>query len=430
MPLVPFRSEVDSIECGVLVLVVKRALVQAHSSRDFNHVVIKHTKAILFLGTLHRGTSFGPWGWLAAKALQPLGSNPFLLADLEYDSLALHDLHRDFIAVAQDDLRVFNFFEERPTRILQLGFIRWQQFCVREQSAAYNGRNVRNVGLSVDHYGLNKFGSRCESYRAILSKLIEEDQQFLERLYLTDPRADKLRIKRTKGGLLQESYRWVSSNPNFQQWRKDPESRLLWGKTMLLYSIIDELSKSTDSILSFFFCQATDSRINNATAVLRSLIYLVVVHQPSLLRHVRSEYNHAGETLFKDVNTWDTLSKIFTSILGDPGLKMTYLVIDALDECLADRVQLLKFITEKSAISSRVKWVVSSRNWQQIEERLKGATPKEVLSLELNAESVATAVNAYIRHKVDKLARLKNYDTRIQDAVQNYLSLQANGTFL
>ncbi|KAK5651032.1 hypothetical protein OQA88_1501, partial [Cercophora sp. LCS_1] len=151
-------------------LVVKRALVQAQMSRDFGQVA-KHTRAILFLGTPHRGTSFGPWGWLAAQALQPLGSNPFLLANLEYDSISLHDLHKEFMAVAQDDLRVFNFFEKRPTRILRL----WQRFikCVREQSATYEGRNVRNIGLSVDHYGLNKFGWKSESYQTILSKLIE-----------------------------------------------------------------------------------------------------------------------------------------------------------------------------------------------------------------------------------------------------------------
>ncbi|KAK3359535.1 hypothetical protein B0T25DRAFT_101496 [Lasiosphaeria hispida] len=77
------------------------------------------------------------------------------------------------MAVAQDDLRVFNFFEKRPTRILRLWFIQWQRFCVREQSATYDGGNVRNIGLSVDHYGLNKFGSKSESYQTILSKLNE-----------------------------------------------------------------------------------------------------------------------------------------------------------------------------------------------------------------------------------------------------------------
>lgn len=43
--------------------------------------------------------------------------------------------------------------------------------CVREQSATYN--KVDNIPLPVDHYGLNKFGSRDENYGMILQKLLE-----------------------------------------------------------------------------------------------------------------------------------------------------------------------------------------------------------------------------------------------------------------
>lgn len=44
--------------------------------------------------------------------------------------------------------------------------------CVREQSATYSG--VRKIGLPVDHYGLNKFGSRNDdNYKIISSKLAE-----------------------------------------------------------------------------------------------------------------------------------------------------------------------------------------------------------------------------------------------------------------
>jgi hypothetical protein len=64
----------------------------------------------------------------------------------------------------------------------------------------------------------------------------------------TDPRHDKHRIKDTKGGLLADSYRWVLDNTAFQQWRQEPDSRLLWvkgdpskGKTMFLCGIINEL---------------------------------------------------------------------------------------------------------------------------------------------------------------------------------------------
>lgn len=33
-----------------------------------------------------------------------------------------------FEGILHDDLRVVNFFEQRPTQILKLWFIRWQEF--------------------------------------------------------------------------------------------------------------------------------------------------------------------------------------------------------------------------------------------------------------------------------------------------------------
>jgi hypothetical protein len=83
-----------------------------------------------------------------------------------------------------------------------------------------------------------------------------------------------------------------------------------------------------------------------------------------------------------------------------------------------------------SSTSPRVKWLVSSRNWPQIEERLEHAGSKTKLSLELNAESVSAAVNKVIQHKVYWLAQEKNYDKKTQDAVLQHLISNANGTFL
>lgn len=55
-------------------------------------------------------------------------------------------------------------------------------------------------------------------------------------------------------------------------------------------------------------------------------------------------------------------------------------------------------------MSSRAKWIVSSRNWSNIEKRLEIAGQKVRLCLELNAESVAVAVSIFIKHKVLQLA--------------------------
>lgn len=90
-----------------------------------------------------------------------------------------------------------------------------------------------------------------------------EDNDCLRHLHVSDPRDDKKRIEQTKGGLLQDSYRWVLDNEDFQRWRTDDQSRLLWikgdpgkGKTMLLCGIIDEIQGEGSSTepLSYFLC--------------------------------------------------------------------------------------------------------------------------------------------------------------------------------
>jgi hypothetical protein len=81
-------------------------------------------------------------------------------------------------------------------------------------------------------------------------------------------------------------------------------------------------------------------------------------------------------------------------------------------------------------VSSKIKWIVSSRNWPDIEERLKRAGHKVQLCLELNTESVSTAVRIFIQLKVSELAELKKYDDITRDAVLYHLSLHANDTFL
>ncbi|EEH38976.2 hypothetical protein PAAG_01438 [Paracoccidioides lutzii Pb01] len=269
----------------------------------------------------------------------------------------------------------------------------------------------------------------------------EKDRQCLKDLWATDLNDDKTRIQQSKGGLLKDSYIWILKNPDFQQWRDNQESQLLWikgdpgkGKTMLLCGIIDELKKyiTKTSLLSFFFCQATDSSTNNATAILRGLIYQVATQRPSLIAHVRKEYDHRGKDVFEGVNVWIALSCIFTNILGDQVLKNTnnFLIIDALDECNTNLVLLLDWIVHTSTAHSNVKWIVSSRNWLSIEDHLSTAREEVRLSLELNGKSISAAVAIYIEHMVEELEKKKNYGKDTREAVQCYLSSNANNTFL
>ncbi|WYZ34284.1 hypothetical protein EsH8_I_000560 [Colletotrichum jinshuiense] len=294
-------------------------------------------------------------------------------------------------------------------------------------SSEFHGNGVQNSGTF--HVGGNvNIGVHERS---------DQDSRLLAELRSTDPRDDKARIERTKGGLLRDSYRWILDHEDFRRWHTDDQSRLLWikgdpgkGKTMLLCGIIDELSKlHTDThLLAYFFCQATDVRLNNAAAVLRGLVYLLLDQKPSLIVRVRKKYDHAGKLLFKDVNSWDVLSKMFFEILCDESLRDTVIVIDALDEC-EDLSQLLDLIVKLS--SSRAKVIVSSRNWLSIEQKLQHIGSRARLSLELkeNAEQVSRAVDVYITQCVSDLAALQG-DVFLQDKVRQKIQLKANGTFL
>lgn len=262
-------------------------------------------------------------------------------------------------------------------------------------------------------------------------------EECLRDLQTTNPHDDKDRIESTNGGLLKDSYRWILENEEFKQWQNSPSS-LLWirgdpgkGKTMLICGIIDELNLTLEAAnVSFFFCQATDSRINTATAVLRGLIYSLVEKQPSLLCHVKARYSQSGKTLFQDTNAWHALSKIFTDILRDTELQRTYLIIDALDECIADLPSLLDLIVQESSAYPQVQWIVSSRNWPDIEEHLHAALHMAPISLELNETSVSEAVGKFIQHKVCALSKFKKYNVSTRDAITNYLISNAHGTFL
>ncbi|KAH7247440.1 uncharacterized protein BKA55DRAFT_66651 [Fusarium redolens] len=293
---------------------------------------------------------------------------------------------------------------------------------------AFYGQGIQNSGSFQVGGNLN-IGVQDNS---------NKDAEFFAALRSTDPSDDRTRIQREKGGLLEDSYSWILDHADFRRWRDNEESRLLWikgdpgkGKTMLLCGIIQELEKLPVDMrrLSYFFCQATDVRLSNATSVLRGLLYLLLDQEPSLMSHVRKKYNHAGKQLFEDANQWDALSKILINILQDYSRQSTFLIIDALDECVTNRDQLLDLLVHISSLS-RAKLIVSSRNWQSIEEALNASTQKLRLCLELNHELISAAVGRYIEYKVGQLVRSKKYDDKTRVTVQQHLASNANGTFL
>ena len=263
----------------------------------------------------------------------------------------------------------------------------------------------------------------------------------LSDLRSTDPRDDIARIEASKDKLLKDSCAWILEDRDFLRWKDSKDTRRLWirggpgkGKTMMMIALVGELSRQLETnpgsgILSYFFCQNTDVDLNNAVSILRGLIYVLVDKDRALIRHLRKKYDVAGRELFEDKNAFYALQHILSDILDDPSLECVYLMIDALDECESQLSELLDLIARTSKSSSRVKWLVSSRNRADIEKQLNPDGP-HLLSLELNSSRISDAVNAFINFKVSKLAEDHDYDSEVIKEVSSYLRSNAGETFL
>lgn len=349
--------------------------------------------------------------------------------------------HRSRLSVFARDLIKLNNWDG------ELSDIQAAEAALQANSAQYNTLSIRNrLGEIAEtarsqNVKLDSISSAIREQTRQQERIHETsaDNTCLAELRLTDPRDDRRRIEETKGGLLKDSYRWVLENTGFQRWRNDRQNPLLWikadpgkGKTMLLCGVIDELQQSMGAtdLLSYFFCQASDSRINNANAVLRGLMYVLICQQPSLISHVRKRYDHAGKTLFEDANAWIALSGMFKAMVQDLEKRNTVLVVDALDECIADLPKLLDLVVSTSSSSTPIKWLLSSRNEPHIEQKLRAIDAQGKLSLELkeNAEHVSHAVNIYIDTKLSQLESMEDEGLMIQ--VREVLRQKANGTFL
>jgi hypothetical protein len=279
--------------------------------------------------------------------------------------------------------------------------------------------------------------------------------QCLRDLRVTDPREDRARIEGDKDRLLRDCYAWILDDRNFQQWRTQDASRLLWikgdpgkGKTMMTMGVIAELSRpeslsyvavpkkrrridNPEPLLSFFFCQSTQPGLNNALSVLRGLVYMLVTQSGDLLRYVQQRYKTVGKQLFEGPNAIYAMGGILSDMLNDASLPPTYLLVDALDECTSGLSELLRIITDTSLTRRpRVKWLVTSRNIPEIERHLQPDFLGVKVSLEVKASHVSKAVAAFVEYKVQRLVTVQRYNARLQAEVQQQLRSKAEGTFL
>ncbi|UKZ96625.1 uncharacterized protein TrAFT101_011403 [Trichoderma asperellum] len=304
-------------------------------------------------------------------------------------------------------------------------------------------RQLVNSGREMEtrlgdiHLELQKFIAQQKEAR-----MDDKDTECLRDLFVADPSYDMERIENKKDKLLDDAFRWILGTTQFAaftNWANDepdlPPCQLLWikgpagtGKTMLLIGIVRELINHSAALapnVSYFFCQGTDNARNSATAVLRSLIWMLVVQQPHLISHLHAKYKYSGHSLFTDSNAYFALCDVFEGMLKDSRLSRAYLIIDALDECSEDLNNLMQLISTSISVCKKVKWLVTSRPEVELNNPiLAGAL------VELDAQSLEDPVNAYINHKLSALRNRRGYSEDILAKISSEIRQRAANIFL
>lgn len=311
-----------------------------------------------------------------------------------------------------------------------------------------------SLAKDVDQYTNNKmaaltskFGLSQEAARQYEDQLreAEEARKCLSDLGSIDPRRAMVDLQRNKKDpLVAASFEWILGNDKYAHFAKwqDPQSpKRLWingqpgkGKTMLMIGIIDTLLRtqlldSNTPGVVYFFCQGDTTEMNNVTAVLKGLIWLLVQQQPTLIRHLLSEYKRAAGKLFSDSLCGTALFEILAKMLNDAALQPVVFVIDGIDECNeTSRSQLIDAIIDCSDLASNVKWIVFSRRLDEIEIKQRSSQPK--VDLELDKLDLREPVRAYINYQLDCLSVRDEHEEKCRLKVKAALHDRAGNTFL
>lgn len=271
--------------------------------------------------------------------------------------------------------------------------------------------------------------------------------QELQQLFVVNPRDEIEDIERRKEKLIEGTWEWVSTRPEFSGFCSNSDnSRLLWitgttgvGKTFLVIAIIRYLEtlreKAGRPPTSYFFIQGSFTKYNSPTAALRGLIWMLLQGQPWLMCHYREALDPTGRQIFDDTETsFFTLKNMFKKIMRDPRVSRTYFLLDAVDEvheCDVDskrhQGELLDLIQWSLSNNKDVKWLVSSEGDPDTEFQLSGCTGFTKLDLDRESKTMHDSVHIYIKKRFDILAAKRQCD--LNQWAQD-LEGKADGNFL
>ncbi|KAJ5291841.1 G-protein beta WD- 40 repeats containing protein [Penicillium angulare] len=305
-------------------------------------------------------------------------------------------------------------------------------------SATFHSNN-HGVQIGDNHGSVTAQFHNCRSDRAAYSTE-QIDHMCLQALRCPDTLVVKNRLKEGKDKLLRQSFEWVLETPEYRNWRNGNTVCLLWikggagkGKTMMSIGLIEILSQEDNNVVTYFFFQNGDNKLNTLESLIKGLILRLLTQRTELKESLRRRWDKRNESFKKDIDiaSWRGLWDILLEMLDGCTLSKVYIVIDALDESQDNQMaEFLTLVVRNGLDNPRIKWLFTSRHLDAAERVLLVGYDQIQVSLELNSKFVSESVQSYIHYKVNELSIRNRYKAALSDQLKDSLSLKAEGTFL
>ena len=171
-PARPIIFVVHSLGGLVLKDALRRSWRADASEADLK-TVYDSTKAIIFMGTPHRGSDYAPWGIIARNIAVAAGfdANDRLLKDLRADSTMLDLLRDEFGKMLREEkFRVYTFSEGKGLKGVQGLTTK----VVGDESSALNDGKERRDIINANHMEMCRFsGAKDSGYRKVKNALAQ-----------------------------------------------------------------------------------------------------------------------------------------------------------------------------------------------------------------------------------------------------------------
>lgn len=468
---------------GIIVKdVIRRAAIEP--DKNLNDIYLS-TIAIFFLGTPHRGSQMGELGEVVRRIVSAVGfsTNDQSIRNLQINSSDLEIIHEGFISLYERPDRHFEVctFQEAQG-MTGVSYGKLDHKVVENISSILTG-SERIQTINANHMSMCRFADRTEDgYQKVVGELQRclslikvkslvrstdnenarlpsrespSQKTFASSAYSLNEterlcislfnKPDILEYQSTLPSRVEGTCEWVLSNSQYVRWLSEKEACLLWvsghsgsGKTILSAFLLEYLGSSISStgtklIVCCFFCDEKIEAQRDAKAIIRSLIYQIIVRRRVLIKHVKAAYDMQGAHLTDNFNE---LWRIFTAITNDRKAGHINVIVDAIDECEENtRDRLLRaiasFVGQKSSSGTHaIKFLITSRPllWRQY--ALARERTGHTLSIENLGSNNESDLHLVIRTRIDAIVRRTQCRPETREFLEHALYSRADQTFL